>query len=380
MSLPRRSFLASALAGFAAAPFCRADDEPSKPADWTKELGRHRVAAVELRTVQMKWPRQVGKNARLDVHGYGPQVPVCRLRTDRGVSGWGAVRGPRQAVERLRGSIQGRAVTELFDPAMGITREELAPLDFALHDLAGVILELPVYKLLGGRGPTSAPCYSGMIYFDDLEPPERPAGIARVLQNCQDDYDRGYRQLKVKIGRGNKWMPKAEGIRRDVDVTRAIAGRFPDVEILVDGNDGFTPDELLEYLEGIGEVKLLWIEEPFRESVAGYAKVRDWLRRHGRKTLLADGEADPDWKVLGRLTEEKLLDVQLVDIVGHGFTAWRKLMPQLKRQKVLASPHAWGSLLKTHYVSHLAAGLGNVVTVEGVTCTSEDVDFGDYRL
>jgi L-alanine-DL-glutamate epimerase-like enolase superfamily enzyme len=384
MKFSRRDFLASTAAGLAVTPFCRAADEAgdrqAERTGWNAELGRHRIAAVELAAVQMKWPRQVGKNARLDIHGFGPKVPVCRLRTDRGVVGWGAVRGPNQAVERLQERVQGRAVSDLFDPASGITRDELAPLDFALHDLAGMILDLPVYKLLGGHGPITAPCYSGMIYFDDLEPPGKPAGIAKVIQNCRDDYDLGYRQLKVKIGRGNKWMPKAEGIRRDIEVTRAIAERFPDVEILVDGNDGFTADELIEYLEGIGDVKLFWIEEPFRENVADYAKIREWHERHDRKTLLADGEADPDWKVLGALTEEKLLDVQLVDIVGHGFTAWRKLMPELKRQQVLASPHAWGSLLKTYYVSHLTAGLGNVVTIEGVTCTSDDVDFGDYRL
>lgn len=381
MALKRREFLASA-AGLAAGQLCSAAPKgPATPyAAWRESLARHRVTSLELSTVKMQWPRLVGKNSRLGVHGRGPRVRVCRIRTDHGAVGWGAFRGPAKAAKDLDERIKGKEVAGLLDPASGITRPELAPLDFALHDLAGVVLEVPVYKLLGGHGPSDNPCYSGMIYFDDLEPPDKPAGIDKVLQNCQKDYDRGYRQLKVKIGRGHRWMAKAEGLQRDIDVTRAIAKAFPDVEILVDGNDGFTSDTLLKYLEGVGDVQLFWIEEPFRENLREYQNVRDWLARHKRQTLLADGEASPDWKVLDALAEKGLLDVQLVDIVGYGFTAWRKLMPELKRRKVLASPHAWGHLLKTHYVAHLTAGLGNVVTIEGVTCHSEDVDFGGYRL
>jgi L-alanine-DL-glutamate epimerase-like enolase superfamily enzyme len=75
-----------------------------------------------------------------------------------------------------------------------------------------------------------------------------------------------------------------------------------------------------------------------------------------------------------------VLDVQLVDIVGHGFTAWQKLLPELKQAGHLASPHAWGNALKTNYVAHLAAGCGGVLSIEGVTCSSEDVDLGDYPL
>ena len=54
-------------------------------------------------------------------------------------------------------------------------------------------------------------------------------------------------------------------------------------------------------------------------------------------------------------------------------------MPSLTRSSILASPHAWGSLLKTHYVAHLASGLGNVCTIEGVTCLSDEIDFGNYQ-
>ena len=55
-------------------------------------------------------------------------------------------------------------------------------------------------------------------------------------------------------------------------------------------------------------------------------------------------------------------------------------MPELKKLNVYASPHAWGSELKTNAVAHLVGAYGNVVTVEGVTCISDDIDFGDYKF
>lgn len=378
MHLRRRDFLTS-IAGLSVAPSLLLGEETPN-ARWKEELARHRLADVETHSVQMQWPRLVGKNSRLDVHGRGPRTNVCVVKTDRDASGWGTFRGNPNTARTLLEKVKGKAITELFDPAVGVTSDDVLPLDFALHDLAGIILGVPVYRMLGGEGTKATPCYSGMIYFDDLEPPDKPAGIDRVIENCHADYKLGYRQLKVKIGRGNRWMEMGAGLRRDIEVTRAIAKALPMIEILVDGNDGFTPDSMLAYLKGIGDIELFWIEEPFRESVEGYAKLRKWLDANRRKTYLADGEANPDWKVLNELGERRLLDVQLVDIVGYGFTPWRKLMPELKRQKILASPHAWGTQLKTYYTAHLAAGLGNVVTVEGVTCTSPDVDFGTYHL
>lgn len=47
---------------------------------------------------------------------------------------------------------------------------------------------------------------------------------------------------------------------------------------------------------------------------------------------------------------------------------------------LLASPHAWGSAIKTNYIAHLSGAFGNTATIEGVTCTSDDVDLTDYEL
>jgi L-alanine-DL-glutamate epimerase-like enolase superfamily enzyme len=252
-----------------------------------------------------------------------------------------------------------------------------------LHDLAGVILGQPVYELLGSHGPTSMPIYSGMIYFDELEPAEHPGGIDKVLDNCRFDLEHGYRQLKVKIGRGNRWYANDKGLAKDIEIVNTIFDTFKTegVEILVDANDGYSFADTIAFVEGVDQVPLLWIEEPFREDERQTRRLRDWLHGHDRsKTLVADGEHDVDHDFCMKLARQNTIDVYLNDVMQLGFSRWRQTLAELKRSNTLASPHAWGSMLKTHYAAHLNAGLGGFVTLEGVTCLSDDIDYGDYQI
>lgn len=379
----RRQFIQQVIKGSASA-IALGSSLNSSAADWlyADELANHTIADISYTDVQLKWPRFVGKNGRRDIHGHGPRVSVCTLTTNQGAKGWG-MNGRRDAESIAY--LKGKRVSEVFHPSAGVTDARALGFDVPLHDLAGVILRKPVYELLGQKKPILTKCYSGMIYFDELEPKEGPVktlanGLDLLLENCRHDYELGYRQLKLKIGRGNIWMPKQEGLNRDIEVTKLVAKTFPDVEILVDVNDGYTADTTIAYLKGIGDIPLFWMEEPFAETVADYQKLRSWTKANKPKMLLADGEADPKQELLRELEEKKLIDVHLTDMIGYGFTPWRKLMPELKKMGILASPHAFGELLKSYYCSHLAGGLGNTVTIEGVPATCEDIDFGKYKI
>ncbi|MEN1679741.1 MAG: enolase C-terminal domain-like protein [Planctomycetota bacterium] len=357
----------------------RALASPAVAHDYS-ELTKHRVAEITTRRVPYRWPRLVGKNAKRGVHGQDRTDLVAVLKTDQGATGWGLAHpGAGGQAER----VQGKTVSELIDPTWGIADGVPQSFDFALHDLAGVILGQPVYKLLGAAGPRKVPCYSGMIYFDELEPEDNPAGFDRVLANCEWDLDYGYRQLKVKIGRGNRWYARDKGLRADIDIVNRIGDRFADrgVELLVDANDGYSERDARAFLQGVAGAPLVWIEEPFREHRVKTARLHRWMQDNGfAETLLADGEAQPDRKLCLGLAERGVLGACLHDVHGFGFTPWRRLMPKLAELGCKASPHAWGTRLKTHYVAHLAAGLGNCVTVEGVTCESDAIDYGEYPL
>jgi D-galactarolactone cycloisomerase len=344
------------------------------------DLIYHKIADIKFTNIKLNYPRQVGKNSQLDVHGWGPTSGIHILFTNKGATGWGMNRGSQQQLSDRFVKIKGKPLTELINPITGVLTPELEVFDFSLFDLAGIILDKPVYQLLGKIKPEPLLCYSGMIYFDDLEPKDNPAGPGKILEECQFDYNYGYRQFKLKIGRGNKWMEKEKGLQRDIEVTKLVSKNFPDCDILVDGNNGFTADEFIKYLEGIEGIKLFWIEEPFHEKIEDYLKLNSWLKDHNSNPLLADGEARPDEPLLKQLAEQKLLKVFLQDISGLGFTKWIKFMSEIKTIGLLASPHAWGSAIKTNYISHLGGAFGNMPTIEGVTCSSEDVDLTTYML
>ncbi len=114
-------------------------------------LSQHRIREVKTRKLRTRWPRLLGRNARLEEHGYGRELLVREVLTDQGAVGWGLSRRlpPQQTPQ-----VEGRLVSELFDPAIGVIDPVASPLDFALHDLAGALLGQPVYRMLGGRGPT----------------------------------------------------------------------------------------------------------------------------------------------------------------------------------------------------------------------------------
>jgi len=347
-----------------------------------RDLTKHVIDKVEYGTVNYHWPRHAGKNARRGIHGQYHTAKYIKLYTDQGATGWGISKYEEAEKDPLAESVRGKSVGQLIIPSEGIVAEVNRAFDLALHDLAGVILDQPVYKMLGEAGPREKEVYSGMIYFDELEPEENPSGIEKVMANCRWDYEYGYRQLKVKIGRSGRWYPHDEGLAMDVRITRMIYEEFGDeVGILVDANDMYSLQDAIDFLKGVEGVPIYWFEEPFPENLEDGRKLKEWMMANGREdTYYADGERKPDFDVCMQLAREDKLDVFLPDIAGYGFTPWRKMMPSLKEMNMLASPHAWGSLLKTHYTAHISAGLGNVCTIEGVTCLSDEIDFGDYKI
>jgi len=347
-----------------------------------KELSKHIIDRIEFGSANYHWPRLVGKNSRLDVHGQHKVEKYVKLYTNQGAIGWALTSARIQDENELRESILAKTLDHLIIPSEGLVQGVNRAFDLALHDLAGVVLDQPVYRMLGAEGLKENTVYSGMIYLDELEPEDNPSGIDKVLENCRWDYDYGYRQLKVKIGRSGRWYPHEEGLAMDIRITRMIHEEFGDkIDILVDANDMYSLQDTIDFLKGVEGVPIYWMEEPFVENVDEGRKLKKWMMANGReKTYYADGERQPDHEVCLQLAGEGVMDVYLSDIRGYGFTAWRKLMPSLIGMNTLSSPHAWGSGLKTHYISHIAAGLGNVCTIEDVTCMSDEIDYGDYKI
>ena len=336
-----------------------------------------------------RYPRPIGCNSTSRPQFPYRKLNICTFATDQGVSGWGYCGFEEEEIR----AFVGRQVSDLISLESG-TVLEARSIDIALHDLAGKILGLPVWKMLGGTQNT-IPIYTGAVYFDELDGEGNDGGGGEpVLDSCAYYAEAGHTHFKLKIGRGHQWMDRSEGDQRDIEITRLVRERFPDAGILVDANDGYEPDGFIRYLEAVADCNLYWIEEPFAETADGLQKLRAAVQKLSPDTLVADGEdrngrlQDPlghfgKWQAdhideLFELCQTGLLDVILPDVGAMGFTAWRSIMPRLIDINAQGSPHAWSEPFKSWYAAQIGCAYGNVPIIEGVPGSVDGVNDSNY--
>lgn len=325
-------------------------------------LSEHRIKEVKCGVIRNMWPRLIGRNGKSPVHGYGYNTKICILTTDTGYTGWG-IGVPDTTMKIL---FEGARVSDLFSPETGVVHKAFAGADMALHDLAGKILGIPVAKMLNLNSDMKANIYDGAIYQSDLTE-HGDLGVEAVMKDVRDDAKRGYVDYKVKIGRGKNWMQRDEGMKRDVDIIRAIRREYPNARILVDANDTMDVPTAIEFMEQVKDCGIYWIEEPFVENYDDCMRLKEYLAKESPQTLLADGEFEYDTDHVISLAKRGAIDVLLMDPIGFGFTEWRRVINECKGTHIKCSPHAWGVKAKVNATAHLCAAFPDIVpTVEGV--------------
>ena len=135
-------------------------------------------------------------------------------------------------------------LTRLAQEHLGTTPGARAAVDMALYDLLGQILETPVVDLLGRR--RRHPLLTSItVGIQSTE---------AALEETREYLDRGFRCLKVKIGKD---------FDEDVDRLsrmRELAG--PDVLIRVDGNQGYDFDQTVQLQALFEQLDLELVEQP----------------------------------------------------------------------------------------------------------------------
>jgi L-alanine-DL-glutamate epimerase-like enolase superfamily enzyme len=127
-----------------------------------------------------------------------------------------------------------------------------AALDGALHDLAGKLLGVPVYRLLGL--PRSGPPTSWTLGLGDPDTTARKAEQARGR----------FQRLKLKLGG-----------RDGLDVERVRAARaVTDVPLQVDVNEYWSLDEALDALPQLAELGVEYCEQPLGAHDEGGAELK----------------------------------------------------------------------------------------------------------
>ena len=340
-----------------------------------------RIVAVEWARLEGRRPRHAGSNARLGAHGITVHVPVLRLTTADGSSGFGVYHGSPERLDELL----GEPFEDLFS-SIGVVPERWQPFEYAIWDLAGVRASTPVYALAAeflGRAaeaPFRVPCYDTSLYFDDQHLDSEQAAAELLAAEAHAGYEHGHRAFKIKVGRGARHMPLEDGTRRDIAIVRAVrAAVGPMAPIMLDANNGYNLNLTKRVLAETADCGILWMEEAFHEDDVLYRDLRAWLTQEHLQILIADGEgqADPrliEWACAG------LIDVIQYDIFGYGFTRWLTLGRELDGANVRSAPHHYGGLYGNYAAGHLAAAIQGFTYVEWDEATTDGLDTSAYAI
>ncbi len=140
----------------------------------------------------------------------------------------------------------------------GLAGFAISAVDTALWDLAARRRGVPLWRLLGGHDP-KVRAYAGGI---DLMFP-----LDRLLQQTQDNLDKGFRAIKMKVGR--------EDLREDVARVAALREFLgADIPLMVDANMRWRVDQAIRAARALADHDLTWLEEPtIPDDVAGHARI-----------------------------------------------------------------------------------------------------------
>ena len=334
-----------------------------------------RIVKIERITLEIPRPRDIGCNARIGAHGRTVTDPVVRVHSDEGAIGVGWANLDRADAEGLL----GRPLGELFRLPRG-SLEAGRVVDLPLWDLIAKLEGQPLYRLLGGRGDRAVELYDGSIYIDDLDADDDEARTIfrdEVASGCAY----GYRNFKIKIGRGARWMPVAAGLERDllvIDTVREAAG--PDAKIMVDANNGATLNIAKEILDRSQGARIHWFEEPFPEDRAFNQAFKAFLDERGYPTLVADGESGPPPPDFFDMVERGYIDVVQHDFRAQGLSWWKATAERIEPWGARCAPHCWGSIIERYAHAHFAASVPHYALLEAAPADLSGVVLDGWTL
>ncbi len=174
-----------------------------------------------------------------------------------------------------------------MDRAVRGNNHSKATVDYALHDLMGKALGVPLYKLLGGRSNERI----ALAYVMSSGTPAQVAAQARKLAAA------GYGGLKLKVGANNP----EDDVAMVAEVRKAVG---PGVKIMTDTNGGWSYLQALRFLRQVAQYDLFLAEQPIpRDDMDGLAR----LRRKVEVPIFAD-EAAAELADLLKLYQRDAID------------------------------------------------------------------------
>jgi L-alanine-DL-glutamate epimerase-like enolase superfamily enzyme len=234
-----------------------------------------KITGIELIPLTMEFKASIEES--FGTVGKREDNVIVKMYTDEGITGLGegATLGPfycGESQETVMGIIAGHLfpkVLEGEDPfnidpihfkmnkvVYGNTVAKAA-VDYAIHDIMGKTLGVPLYKLLGGKFCDKIPTRAS-VGIDD---PDKMAAKAAHVHKL------GFGGIKMKVG-----LDPILDIERVQAIRKAVG---PDMLIDIDVNGAYRPKDAIFVLNRVADCGNIIVEQPVnRDDLSGMALVR----------------------------------------------------------------------------------------------------------
>ncbi len=353
-----------------------------------------RITKLTLTPIDGRFHKFVTMNSYdTEPKGHSYDNTLIRVFTDQGVEGVGVMEyaPPNAAFLQAARALVGVDAYDVYQMESGRVTGRARPfeqlllrypyLDSALFDLIGKLEKKPAWQLIGQSVRQRIDLYDGTLYFSDIWFSDR--GTRAVVEEAEEAAKKGYTALKLKTGRGWKWMDKEAGLRRDIEVTKAVrASLGRGVKIMVDANNGYQRDieDTWRFLEATKADDVFFMEEPFPENVERYTRLRERLEAAGIKTMIADGENLMQVEPFRPYVQPKrIIDVLQMDIRRGGFVGNLELARLGAPTGAVTVPHNWGARIGFFMALHFAKAVPNVIAAEDDRSTCDVIVEDGYQ-
>lgn len=329
--------------------------------------------------------------------GFKPVRPwlFCAIRTDQGLTGYsefgcdGITRGLVGLVQDLGQRLIGKDPTAVEkhyidmyrytrQSAYGATQMAIAGIELALWDLAAKAVGVPVYRLMGGPHRETQRVYwshCGTYRVENWKlfgvKPLRT--MADLADTAREVVKHGYTAFKTniiwpgdparRITQG-RLGPHDQLATRDI-IKQAVAqiatmreAVGPDIDICLDINVNFKPNEAIQLARELEPYNLFWLEIDNQDPHA-LAQLKASIR-----TPICAGEQLLTVRQYRPYFELHAMDVAMVDMQWQGFSAAKKVADLAETYELNIAPHNYNGHLSTFQSLNLCASVSNVKIME----------------
>jgi galactonate dehydratase len=300
---------------------------------------------------------------------------LVRIETDAGVTGYGEtgidVRMTRALIPRLR--LLGAdplSIERHFQAMTGLIHPNrpnypfISGIDIALWDLAGRLLDLPIYKLMGGPLRDSVEMYTHGDTVKDMG----SLASCREWMQWNRDQPEGFKTFKIEPLQALHGEPagpevttaQLEKIARGFRNLREAAG--DSVDLAVHCHNQYDVPSAIAVARSTEDIHPAWIEDPLNhvEFCEGWMAVK-----RATRTPVLTGEKVEMVKEFKPFIDNVAVDIIHPDIsFAGGFSGCRRIADYAQLNRVPMALHNVGSLVRTFASVHLAASIPNFYRCE----------------